>query len=543
MMLAPLGLSAFPCRPRHLVVALVALCLLGCRTGTAPAPSPRASVVPQASPTAADPQPQLATADVVAGQVATDGVSPDEPRRLHIDPATLKTWLRDLQGQQWYGVYMLGTKVGYAHVGYRPSTPEEPGAYAMVTEMEMRVKGLGSESEMAMTERRFYGAHPPHGLVATSMEERSPGGSRRREGVAGPGGMVITNHPDRSAAGPRTVPGSEETLVGMLATVPPDLSRVRVGDRARVEMFDWTREADVHLELEVKGLEKKRLAGVSTWVATLTMTIEEMGLTSTARVADGGLMLETTVGPGIALRLEEEAVARGGVKGLDVLGTAVPVDTRLGDPTARSELQLRVRIPEEARIPQTARQQVAPLDDGTLRVELKRGPGDPVQPAERKRATEPDATVDSGHPAIQAKARELLRGIRGRRAQVERLVHWVYDSLDKKLATHIPTASQVLVQKTGDCTEHAWLFSALARAAGIPARPVYGLMYLGDEMPGFGYHAWAEAEVDGRWLPVDPAWREVPVDATHLRLGLEGFEVAAVIGGIAIRVEPQGRPK
>jgi hypothetical protein len=46
-----------------------------------------------------------------------------------------------------------------------------------------------------------------------------------------------------------------------------------------------------------------------------------------------------------------------------------------------------------------------------------------------------------------------------------------------------------------------------------------GLMYMGDQVQAFGPHAWAEVVLDGRWVPVDPAWKETEVDAAHIRFG------------------------
>ena len=53
----------------------------------------------------------------------------------------------------------------------------------------------------------------------------------------------------------------------------------------------------------------------------------------------------------------------------------------------------------------------------------------------------------------------------------------------------IPNALEVLQSKKGDCNEHTVLFNAFARAAGIPAKTVVGVVYL---RGAFYYHAWSE---------------------------------------------------
>lgn len=65
-------------------------------------------------------------------------------------------------------------------------------------------------------------------------------------------------------------------------------------------------------------------------------------------------------------------------------------------------------------------------------------------------------------------------------------------------------AVDALSRRAGDCTEHAYLFAALARANAIPARVLAGFV-----VPESGvldphdYHNWAEFHIDGAWHIVD----------------------------------------
>jgi len=60
-----------------------------------------------------------------------------------------------------------------------------------------------------------------------------------------------------------------------------------------------------------------------------------------------------------------------------------------------------------------------------------------------------------------------------------------------------------------------------ARAAGIPAREVSGLLYVGDDQKAFGGHAWNEVVLGGVWVPVDASLRQTEVDATHVSFGTD----------------------
>lgn len=62
-----------------------------------------------------------------------------------------------------------------------------------------------------------------------------------------------------------------------------------------------------------------------------------------------------------------------------------------------------------------------------------------------------------------------------------------------------------LQNKQGDCTENAYLFTALARANRIPARPVAGY-FMNDNglLRADSYHEWAEFLEEGVWHYADP---------------------------------------
>ena len=94
----------------------------------------------------------------------------------------------------------------------------------------------------------------------------------------------------------------------------------------------------------------------------------------------------------------------------------------------------------------------------------------------------------------------------------------------KGLDVAFATASEAARTLQGDCTEHATLLAALARANGLPARGVFGMVALpgsfADGTLTFGYHMWTQVYVDGRWIDIDAALNQPIPDATHIALGL-----------------------
>ncbi|MDR3708529.1 MAG: transglutaminase-like domain-containing protein [Capsulimonadaceae bacterium] len=123
---------------------------------------------------------------------------------------------------------------------------------------------------------------------------------------------------------------------------------------------------------------------------------------------------------------------------------------------------------------------------------------------------------------------------------VVRTHDWVYQNMQSTATLGLPrSAASVLQDRRGVCRDYAILYTALARAEGIPTRVCAGLVAFGDR---FYYHAWAESYVGGSagWLPVDPTLETRTVDATHVVITRGGpdaiFDVAPQIGRLRARI-------
>lgn len=127
--------------------------------------------------------------------------------------------------------------------------------------------------------------------------------------------------------------------------------------------------------------------------------------------------------------------------------------------------------------------------------------------------------IQSGDPRVRTVAHEILGDEPDPARAAERLTHWVAGHTRKEATAGLPNAVRVLGQGRGDCNEFTVLYVALARAAGLPARPVAGLLDVGGR---FYYHAWPEVYLGG-WVAVDPLLDQFPADAAHLRFLVGGL--------------------
>ena len=166
----------------------------------------------------------------------------------------------------------------------------------------------------------------------------------------------------------------------------------------------------------------------------------------------------------------------------------------------------------------------------------------PARDSALARWLQPEPLIQSWDPRIAAQARLIVSSQSGGRDRAnparaaELLTHWVHATLRREVATTVPSAEKVLETRRGDCNEFATLYVALARAAGLPARTVSGLLYLNGR---FYYHAWAEVYL-ADWVAVDPMFDQYPADAAHVRFAIGGLarqvELFPLVGRLTLEV-------
>jgi hypothetical protein len=150
----------------------------------------------------------------------------------------------------------------------------------------------------------------------------------------------------------------------------------------------------------------------------------------------------------------------------------------------------------------------------------------------------PYLSLDS--PKIKLQAQEI-RGARTNLQDIAVQIHnWVHAHMKPDGTLGLPrTASAIYADPRGVCRDYAILYTALARAAGVPTRLCAGIVAFQGR---FYYHAWAESYVGGStgWLPIDPTLPQMFVDATHVPLAKGDptvmYTLSGAIGGIKAQV-------
>jgi hypothetical protein len=310
-----------------------------------------------------------------------------------------------------------------------------------------------------------------------------------------------------------------------------------VGARYRFNLFDPSIMAQRPVEVSVVDRERVVLNG-RRWEALKVKTIFA-GLEVLTWIGPNGERLKEEGLMGLRLVKTTEDKARLGLRSdpeVDIVeATSIPSNKVLAEPSNLVCLKIRVEgIDAEGLDLNTGRQRLA----GSI-LEIALESNEPKH-VHKKVQLEPylraGLLIQSDHPTIKALAHKIVAGVKEDGPKARRILNWVYESLDKRGTVSVPNALDTLKAKAGDCNEHAVLFAAVLRAAGIPAKLCIGLVYTRGR---FYYHAWNEVFL-GEWITADALMGQMPADVTHIKFVEGGLdrqaEMVRVIGRIKLTV-------
>lgn len=437
--------------------------------------------------------------------------------------------------EEWWSIYFRGEKIGYASQTIEPRT----AGYGLKDESLLRLNLLGT-SQTAVTllnmevdkewmlesfdfnlqsndlRFRVRGRVAPGKLL---LEVLSAGNSTRHE-------LPLTQPPYLNAALKPLVatqqlePGKEHFFSTFdPATLSHQVTSVVIEGREQIRLGDRVEPA-MRIRQRFKGLS------VVSWIDGQGRTLKE----------------ESPGGFTIVRASRQEAKSAEGSRSLplDLVGqTAVRPSAPIAHPQTRDALRLKLSGFELANFPlHGARQRLS----GDL-LEIRREILDtgnsfriPSRDPRWQAFLQPTVFLQSDHPEIRSLAAKILAGETDARKAAARIKDWVHKEIAKVPTVSVPNALDVLKSRRGDCNEHTVLFNALARAAGIPAKTLVGVVYLRD---AFYYHAWSEVWL-GKWVSLDPVLDQFPADVTHIKF-LEGdidrqIDILQLIGNLKIEV-------
>ncbi|MEO0025820.1 MAG: transglutaminase-like domain-containing protein [candidate division WOR-3 bacterium] len=433
-------------------------------------------------------------------------------------------------GEVWLATYLAGIKIGYGVLKYNRSN----GGFNFDYVTRMTVGMLGKKQTVNVRSQ----VATDESLALWSFEFRmsSQDGSFTARGRCEDGRFVL-----ETGNGTRVIHLTRKLYpieaLGIIVT----RSQPDHGTRLNYLTFDGAVLDTMGTEVEVLGREMFKIG--ETAIPALKMKVRRAKFDMTVWVDGYGMTLKEDSPMGISsVRVgSEQALAGEAGYPLDLLRIfAVRVDTIIPEGRRWRRMVLTVSGIDTALLPASdENQRIVTVEGGDIRMEIKIPlPDSTVKlPVDTCREfLKPTVTIQSTAPEIVRTARQIVNGTDNAATAVQEITDWVFRSLQKEAVASFPNAVDVLKNMRGDCNEHAVLFAALSRAAGIPAKVSVGLVYLRD---GFYYHAWNEVYL-GKWVPVDATFGEFPASAVRLKLAegelSEQAQVLGVVSRIKIRV-------
>ncbi len=209
-----------------------------------------------------------------------------------------------------------------------------------------------------------------------------------------------------------------------------------------------------------------------------------------------------------------------------------------------------------ALFPETPQQHVKKLGPNTAEITVtapsyQEQPDDTSQPSEGAAASDqptaddsaPNNMIESDDPTIATLAADARGEATDPLAVARALEAYVHHTVKEKNFSQVfASALEVADSHEGDCTEHAVLLTALARALGMPARVVVGLVYVPSQQ-GFAYHMWTEIYDGKTWLPLDATVGRGTIGAGYLELGTSSLKDATGLAELLSVVQVLGKLK
>ncbi|MCX5771542.1 MAG: transglutaminase-like domain-containing protein [Candidatus Hydrogenedentes bacterium] len=447
-----------------------------------------------------------------------------------------------LVGENWYGLYLNEQKAGYS---FDSLTVQPDGSVVKVEDAHFKISMGAIQQDMRIYLKRTYAAGGD--LVSIEQEMEDAAGPKKWEARVNGDVLLLTT----SMAGTKTeerLPKPKESLKDALKQI--ELIRGGMtGQSVDYTVFEPMYKKEMSGASRVEAVEERVFDGVVTKVFKIGSTIKELGIRSTTYVTQDGTVLEDRVAEMLTMRLEPKEMAQDVNYSNDVIvSNAAPVDKPIENPRQRDSLALRIYGPiTKDHIFNSDRQQFVEKDGyvefHSKKVSISDTTEFPVKEPSVAEWIKPSLFIQSDDKRLVEKAREIVGNETNALAASGKLAKWVFDNVRTTYSAQLTNALEVLDLMQGDCTEHSVLFIGLARALGIPAREVAGLIYVDDVKPGFYFHQWAAVWV-GKWIEVDPTFGQPIADATHIKLA-EGdlFEQAKLIPVIGrLRVEVVDEP-
>tara|TARA_B100000686_G_C16729109_1_gene939539 strand:+ start:154 stop:1593 length:1440 start_codon:yes stop_codon:yes gene_type:complete len=431
--------------------------------------------------------------------------------------------------EDWLGTYYKGKKMGFT------KSKTRWGPEGVVMDSMVFFKINSESADQSTTIKQTTRLDPNFRLLRFSLIQEISGHRQQVEGKL-EGNDLRYRTTSLGYNKEKTLKFTSKTAPSSTFLINLVSRGLKVGQQGNLQLFMEPLQIIVDLEYEV--LREETLQYLGGIINTFVIRQRFSGMESTLWVAHDGTVFREITNMGFESFKEEPEIAQKIDEAMTISSiitmSLVKPDKPVPRPKSKYDLIYRIQpLSSSKALPEDDRQKVLGVekqDDGkyvtTIRVKSEPKKFGILSLGKRKPGPDPKylddtAEVQSNHKIIRTLAKELSADSKTKWQLAKNINLWVHLNLKKEMVDTV-TALDALLERRGECQSHTFLFTALARASGIPTRMVYGLVY-SKEYEGFLYHAWPEVFV-GEWRAMDPTYGQDRVDATHIKLAENSSE-------------------
>jgi hypothetical protein len=425
--------------------------------------------------------------------------APPEAKRLDVTVKDVDATLEN----SWFGIYAHGKKIGFQNVAVEKVTEKGQTFYRTHERVRLKLVALGTKGELNFEQSLVFAGQAPFALLSGEYMI-DDGNSRKRISLVAKGKGYEATVTVGKVTQKATLNDLDFTLADAVSSAVWLKKGPAKGETITVAEFDFEdlRMAKTSTKLhDTKEIVHDGARSLVNELEKITYRARSRE-TSTVRRDSDGFMVSGLLGGLFEIRKESESDAKKTEFPEDLLFAGM---VKLDRPIFRVKgLTLKGKGEVYGLLPETALQKIIRVGDDHYLVKLGKHHGTKLKATEQeiKEALEETAR----HPIHDAKVLELARkaigDARTDQEKVNRLCKFVHEYIKYQIV-YDPKVHDILERKVGDCKSYALLFTCLARAVGLPAHEAGGYAYMGDDLKGFGGHAWNEVVIDGHWVPVD----------------------------------------
>lgn len=435
----------------------------------------------------------------------------------------------------WYGVYFQDSFLGYSHFFMKINDIKEGGGYVFKNDVHLQFPLMGRLEPLDINMEALllsnYSLEKGEFAVQSNNYFFTASLTRKEHGTYA---LTIKTPSEKTTS---TMKRKGEIINPMFS--PISLNYVPLKKKIFYTFYDPILNRETNVILENRGKQNILMKDQNLEAYKIDMDAE--GVKGVIFVDNNGRLLkEEFLGFTFVKELPQELFSKKvSSPGIDLAASFSIPSIDIPDQEGLSYMKARIEGVTSEFIREDFNQKLSPAENACI-VEIHRGKPEKVEALPLKagisgKYLEEEEFIKFRTPLVTDTVNSIVGKEKNAFTIVKNISSWINNNIEKTPSITLPSTTDVLKLKRGDCGESSALMVGFLRSVGIPSYVNIGIVL---NEGRFFYHAWVSAYV-GEWIDTDPALEQLIADPTHIKLlkGLENqFELFKIIPKIKVEI-------